>query len=503
MKNIIKILSLTAVLAVASVSCDLNRYPYDSIEQSKAFMTIKDATTLNNGLYAGFRGVVYGLYQFSTDVQADLLNATLDYGNRNGFPHKWTPFLADDYTIRDTWRYQYNVIANANNVINNSGRITVTNHADSLSLKRYLGDAYLMRAYLYHQLILRFAKDYEPASAATDPGVPIVLTFDPSLKPARSTVQKVYDLILEDLAGADTLLAATAGAKNSTRFTKDCVTALKARVYLCMHRYTDAVTAANSLITSGTYPLITTLADLQNMWVNDGSTTAGGAETIFQLAAIQPSELGNANNIYLGFNPANNKYTPDFVPEQWVISQYEVADIRRATYLAQEAVIVQGVDYPNLWCINKYPGNPILFIGASTNYQHKPKIFRVAEMYLISAEAAAQAPATEAAALTTLNLLRSARGASTLVGLTGTALMDAIKAERIRELLCEGTRIDDLKRWHMGFARSTPQNVGLLIVDPDFTGKVVAAGDDKFVWGIPANDMTTNPSLVGQQNPGW
>jgi hypothetical protein len=55
----------------------------------------------------------------------------------------------------------------------------------------------------------------------------------------------------------------------------------------------------------------------------------------------------------------------------------------------------------------------------------------------------------------------------------------------------------------MGFARSTPQNVGLLIVDPDFTGKVVAAGDDKFVWGIPANDMTTNPSLVGQQNPGW
>ena len=64
MKNIIKILSLTAVLAVASVSCDLNRYPYDAIEQSQAFMTIKDATTLNNGLYSGFRGVVYGLYQF-------------------------------------------------------------------------------------------------------------------------------------------------------------------------------------------------------------------------------------------------------------------------------------------------------------------------------------------------------------------------------------------------------------------------------------------------------
>jgi starch-binding outer membrane protein, SusD/RagB family len=42
--------------------------------------------------------------------------------------------------------------------------------------------------------------------------------------------------------------------------------------------------------------------------------------------------------------------------------------------------------------INKYPGNPALFTAASTNYQHKPKVFRVAEMYLIAAEADAQTP---------------------------------------------------------------------------------------------------------------
>jgi hypothetical protein len=292
MKNIIKILSLTAVIAFTSVSCELNRYPYNAIEQSQAFMTLKDAGTFNNGLYASLRGVVYGLYMFSTDVQADLLNATLDYGNRNGFPHKWTPLLADDYTIRDTWRYQYSVITNINNLLNNAEKIPIANATEQTTMDKYLGEAYLMRAFLYHQLVQRFAKDYEPSTAATDLGVPLVLKFDITLRPARSTVEQVYKQILDDLTQAKTLLSTASGAQNSPKINKDCVTALEARVYLCMHNWTGAVTAANSLITSGTYPLITVAATYKNMWVTDG-----GTETIFQLAASQPSELGNANNI--------------------------------------------------------------------------------------------------------------------------------------------------------------------------------------------------------------
>jgi hypothetical protein len=461
---------------------------------------MKDAATLNNGLYSSLRARVYGLFMFSTDVQADQLNATLDYGNRNGFPHKWTPFLADDYTIRDTWRYQYNTITNINNVLNNSNKIPLTNATDTATMNKYLGEAYLMRAYLYHQLVQRFGKDYEPSTAASDPGVPIVLTFDLFLKPGRSTVEEVYQQILADLTQAETLLAATTGAQRATKINKDCVLALQARVYLCMHNWTAAVTAANALInnTIPGYPLITNAAAYKNMWLNDT-----GTETILQLFASMPSELGNANSIYLGLTTQTNKYTPDFVPQQWVVDQYAVGDIRKAAYLEQKPLYIQGVDYPGIWCINKYPGNPALYTAPNTNYQHKPIIFRVAEMYLISAEAAAQTPATEAAALTTLNLLRVARGETALVGLTGTALIDAIKNERTRELLCEGFRLDDLKRWKMGFARSAPQNILLLITGPDLDQKVVTAGDDKFVWAIPANDMTTNPNLIGQQNPGW
>jgi hypothetical protein len=103
MKNIFRIWSLAAIVAASVTSCNLDRFPYDSIEQSQSFQTVKDATSLNNGLYSILKGRVYGIYMFSTDVQSDMLNATLDFGNRNGQPHKWTTFLADDYTIRDSW----------------------------------------------------------------------------------------------------------------------------------------------------------------------------------------------------------------------------------------------------------------------------------------------------------------------------------------------------------------------------------------------------------------
>lgn len=498
MKKIIRLTFLTALFMIAAVSCDLDRYPFDSIEQSQAFQTVDDARTLTNGLYAQLRGRVHGIFTYSTDIQADLLNATLDYGNRNGFPHRWEGFLADDYTIRDTWRYQYGALVNVNNLINNIGNVVVDDESEQEELDVYLGEAYLIRAFYYHRLVTRFAKDYEPASASSDLGVPLVLEFDVTLQPERASVEAVYQQILSDIGAAKTLLAGVPGSPNAGRFTYDAAVALEARVKLYMHDYTGALTAANSLITPDTYPLIDDAAELKAMWENDIST-----EVIFQLPLSAPNELGNANDVYLRYQPNLDRFKPDWVPQQWVVDMYDDTDIRKNVYLEQKNLEIQGTNYDGIWCINKYPGNPDLFTGANSNYQQKPKIFRIAEMYLVSAEAAAQNPATEADALATLNELRTARGVTPLVGLTGTALMDAIKDEWVRETLCEGVRLENLKRWHMGFSRSTPQNMSLILTGPNFDQKTVAADADKFVWAIPQNDITTNPNIANQQNPGW
>ena len=505
MKKYLKIMSLAVVIITAVTSCDLNKYPYDSIDQSLAFSTVLDANSQDNGLYGNLRSRVYGIYTYSMDVQADQLNATLDFGNRNGSPYKWTTFLADDYTIRDTWSGYYNALANVNNFISNVDKIPLTTPADTnlvkntATINKYKGEAYLMRAFYYHQMILRWSKAYDPASAATDLGVPLVLTYDKNLKPKRATVKEVYTQILADIAKAKTLLVNVPGAQSSIKLTIDCAYALEARVALCMQDWTTATTDANLLITSGRYPLINNAVAFKSMWVNDVST-----EVIFQMFAAQPSELANANSIYLGYNAAKNYFVPDFVPQQWVIDLYDNADIRKGVYLEKKLLFIQGVQYPNIYCINKYSGNPTLWTAASTNYQQKPKVFRIAEMYLISAEAAAQTPAGEAAALATLNLLKASRGLPALTGLSGVALMTAIRDERTREMLCEGTRLDDLKRWKLGFSRKAPQNSALIAPGADFDQKVVAANDPKFVWGIPANEITTNSNIgITNQNPGW
>jgi len=110
--------AFAAILTLGSCEKRLDLYPYNSIELSQSFKTAKDAATWNNGLYSDLRGRVYGSYNISQDVQADQLNATLDFGNRNGNPHRWgTSFLSDDGALSGPWQGYYFGLRNINTCI--------------------------------------------------------------------------------------------------------------------------------------------------------------------------------------------------------------------------------------------------------------------------------------------------------------------------------------------------------------------------------------------------
>jgi starch-binding outer membrane protein, SusD/RagB family len=500
MRNKISLYFSILIIALSLESCvkNVDKFPFNSIETSQSFLTLKDAKAWNVGLYARLRGNLYGSFMFIQDVQADQLNATLDYGNRNGNPHRWgQSFLADDGALSGPWNAFYTAIVNINVGIDGFEKIPTANATEKAELDRYKGDNYLARAYYYSQLITRFAKAYNPSTASTDLGVPIVLTYDLNGKPARATVKAVYDQIISDIEKARTLLTAVPGAQGSSKFTIHSVNALDARVKLEMQNWAGAIAAADAVISSGTYPLITTSTELNNMWKSDF-----GKEVINQAFVSKPNELPNVNSIYLGLIPANGKFTPDFVPSQWVVDAYADADLRKSVYFERKLVSIQGVDYPNVWLVNKYPGNSLLFTAATTNYAHAPKIFRIAELYLIVAEAGARAGgASEATALTRLNNLRVARGLTALTGVAGSALFQAVKEERFRELAFEGTRLWDLKRWSEGFSRRQPQNTSFILTGSNYDVLTIPATEDKFIWGIPTRDLTTNLNLV--QNKGW
>jgi len=497
MKKILNFIVLALVFALFTVSCELERFPHTDIEQTQAFRNITDARNFNNGLYSFLRGRVYGIPMFVTDVQADQFNATFDFGNRNGSPHRWEDFLAGNYEIRDIWRNYYSAIANVNNFLDNADKVVTQSAAEEAELIRFVGEAHLIRAFYYHQLVIRWGKPYSTATSGSDLGVPLVLTYDVTLRPARATVQAVYTQILDDITVAKGLLptAAASNPQRAEKFTHDAALALEARVRLHMQDWPGVINAANPLITSGRYPLITSGAGLTQMWENDL-----GTETIVQLFASSPSELGASNWIYLGFNPSTNRYAPDFVPQQWVVDMYPVNDIRKDVFLEVKPMTIQGAPYEGVYAFNKYPGNPTLFTTASTNYQHKPKVFRIAETYLNLAEA--QYYVNESDARITINALRTARGLTALGGdVAGQNLLNEIRAERTRELLGEGFRLNDLMRWGMGVVRQPPQNAELVLSGSTYVDLNIPAGHDKFIWGIPTNDLTTNPSMV--QNPGW
>lgn len=498
--NLFTVALLSLIVCLSACKKDLDQFPPNAIELTQAFKTIGDARAWNNGIFARFRSVQYGGVMITPDVQADQLNATLDYGNRNGNPHRWgTSFLANDGALTGAWNPMYSGIVNINLGLANIDRIPTATPAEATEIAITKGNAYLARAYYYLELVKRFAKPFEPATAATDPGVPLVLVYDVNAKPGRATVKQIYDQINSDINLAKTNLASVVGVVGANRFTIHTALALEARARLNQKDWAGARTAAEAVIASGTYALASTAAEYKTLWANDIVK-----ESIMQVFVNSTTEFPNTNTIYLGLIPATGKFTPDFVPSQWVVDAFDNADFRKGAYFERKTLTVSGVDYLNIWTVNKYPGNPALFTGANTNYAHAQKVFRVSEMYLISAEAGArESAATEAAALIRLNSLRTARGLTALVGISGVALFDEVRNERFRELAFEGVRLFDLKRWHLGFTRTAPQNINFIQTGPNFNTLSIPVDDNLFTWGIPTNEITTNPNLATAQNPGW
>ena len=497
MKKIFKSV-LVAALALFVASCELDLTPSTSISQDDAFKSISDAAKFDNGLAHRYRACFYGIFSYTNEVQSEYFNASADFGNRNGQPHRSdNNFTADEYNMRDIWQYSYLLVVNVNNLLTNIDKIEIAAE-DQEEANIYKGNAHFYRASIMHELVRRYAPMYNPSTAASDEGVPVITEIDLDLKPARNTVAEVYTQIASDIAAAKQLLANVAGKAGSIKPTIDAVKALEARVALYKQDWSTAASISAELINSGKYALATSVEEMENEWVNDS-----GAETMLQLytdltetssISGEPGSGSNENNIYLGYSTNIKKYSPDFIPTKTTIEWYEESDLRGQVWFKALPVYLSSTDY-ELVLFSKYWGNPEYETAPGRNYSQRPKIFRLGEIYLINAEANAMA-GNAAAAKTSLNALQAARGASLTEG-----TMDAIKAEWKKEMIGEGYIVDMYKRWNEGFSGRIPQIENTVQVGESFTGKVCEPGFKKFVWAIPDEERKVNDNLT--QNPGW
>ena len=492
---------LVALTVFASVGC-LDKVPGSAIPQNQAMQTFDDAEQTVTGIYSLFKsGALYsGLLTILPDLQADFVYAVDGYSNTYGDIWQWK-IRSTNSEVEAVYASLYQVIANCNFYLDKiEGVMAATTDDTKLqTLDIYTGEVYAIRALCYSELIKCYCKAYDPATAKDELGVVLrTTTIDPQPLP-RASLYDSYQQVLEDLAAAERLLDEDNDAYSSAFITRAMAYALHARVALYMQDWQSAIHYSTELIDSKNFALssaVTLYSDgmtfFDYMWNYDVAT-----EIIWRIGFTTTSYGGALGQQFLGFNNDYTYYYPDYVPAQWVLDLYSDSDMRYSSYFyTLQTGYNHGLQWPLLV---KYYGNQDFINNAYIYHVVMPKPFRLAEQYLIRAEAYCrqQTPNYSAASkdLSALRATRISGGGS--VSLTADNFINQIADERVRELYMEGFRLHDIKRWGNlyrkgeGFTR-TPQSNSL----SEGSSLTIKANNPLFVWPIPKHELEAPGSLV-------
>lgn len=440
--------------------------PQQSVADTEALLDLEGFESSITGIYNELSGSnYYGRYMIMIpDVLADDVK-------QNGQANRIVDYAEHIQAVTDgqalsLWTSAYEGINAANNIINSE---TVVPDAVQDQQDHIVGEAYALRGLMYFDLVRLFAQQYTFTADASHPGVPIVTTFDLDNEPARNTVSEVYQQIIADMTTGISLMGANSRSGNSSTLSSTSAKALLARVYLFQEDWANAEAMATDIISSGEYSLVSN-ANYYDLWTTDNSS-----ESIFEISMTEADNVGGQGiaGLYLqtGFG--------DYLPSNDVVSLYPVDDVRLSTFEVDP--LLNGEFAPNRMI--KYP---------DINGFDNVKIVRLAEMYLIRAEARAEIGADIAGAQDDLDMVRQRAIASEPDNAdTGDALADAIFLERRLELAFEGQRLWDLMRNQMDIVRTncTAQTC------------FIPYGADTVILPIPQDETDVNPNI--DQNPGF
>ena len=517
-KNIIKSFVLCALLGSASflTSCNdaLDIIQEGELNESAIFTSVSN-------LQKYLDGDVYSAADPSNEIYLSaVISDEVKPGYRSGGQeyslHRHFLSSNDTYTT-NIWAQHYKLINRVNRLIEGAKKVTpAANEVEKYN--QILAEARALRAWSYVQLSAYFSTDMKDANAL---GV-ILLKDVPNAQAQLPRVSnaEIFAVIDGDIAFANSIIK---GNADQFKVNADFVNALNARYNLYRGNYAVAKEYANKVINASGLKL--TVADpisnaasgeeigtekwnaefyktagsfnaYRNMW-ND--TARGEIITSFRRIGSGPS-----GNIGSFFNTNSSSYegSPMWV---WGRNLFNIldgteGDIRRLSYVDPSAVIDENYatsDSPlntDVLVVDKYPGK--------TNFATKNdiKVFRLAEMYLIAAEAEAQTGSLAQAN----KLVQAVREARNYLGKAVTpayaskqdALKDILKERRI-ELALEGHRFIDLKR--------LAKDAGVTM-DRNATDDIVAVqnlenGSYKYTLPIPLSELSANPNA--QQNPGY
>jgi len=413
--------------------------PKDTLTTVKVFSNDAQAqsamagvlTKMVNGIGAFMAG--QGSDAFSNG-QVTLLNASsadeMTYFGVDPNPYGNNSLIAG--TPDGIWESAYQAIYGANAIIEGIAAST----APDLRIKTRVelaAEAKFIRAFSYFYLINNYGD--VPLSLTTD--------FNQTVNLSRTAVATIYQQIINDLLDAVKGLPAdyATAAGERIRANKWAAKAMLARVYLYTGNNIGAINEATDVIAqTALYQL--EMTDLNRVFLKNSS------EAIWQLQQNSATPgLGTATREGYYLLPRASSAIQSGL-SSYLLNAFEPGDLRRSAW-------VNSIEYPTgggtfYWYAYKYKtGADNRVIG--TKPQVEPTeyymVLRLAEQYLIRAEAAAIGGQT-GSAIDDLNVIRRRAGLGELSKtLTKEQVLAAVAKERQIELFMEwGHRWMDLKR---------------------------------------------------------
>lgn len=540
MRLIHKIIQNTLLLGtvMVAVSCEkvLDQQPFNAFTDESVFTTPARATLALNGVYdaaqtggpslAG-RGYPFGAatIQQGDNRGEDMVNLQAFY--QITYQGTYTPFTANNNSM---WDNTYGMINKANIAIEGFRKAAASGVLTAATATQFEAECRFLRALGHHELLVHFARPFLDGNGAAL-GVPYrdyAVTGGESLerlqKEARPTVAAAYAKLLEDINFAEANLPVTNTGGAVIRAQRSAAIALKQRVFLHMGQWANAVAAGNALIPATVTPA--TPSSTRSLVGNHALTatpngsfgfTGGNSITAENIFTVKndPLDNGSVNGAPAAMYGSTDLLGRGLVcvsPIIWNNTGWLADDLRRTTLYRNG-----GTAIGRAIMTTKYTD----YSGRGDN----TPIIRWAEVLLNQAEAEARvATGVSQRAIDLLNLVRNRSLPSTASQYTASSfasrvdLIRAILLERRIEFLAEGRRWPDIHRTAQDpITELRPVGIPAKVANGGVTGTTLAQygiglavttgqpsipySDFRFIWPIPAIEVTTNPVIV--QNPGY
>lgn len=498
MKNkntLFKTLSAIVIIIISGAGCkkELNYVP-------ESYLSPEQVYSDEAGSEAGITGIYRQLQLLKRSEHGLFGNIGTDEGITSSFVKGWGGYwlqlsavnsyetaqlTSQNEPVYFYWERCYLGIANANTAI----RFLPSANIGEQVRNRLLGEAKFFRAVFYFYLVQFFGAVPMP----TDTPVP---QYDKDGYP-RSPEADVYKLIEEDLKFA----VANLGSKSTAsigRANKEAATALLGKVYLTMKNYAAAETVLAPMMNTNETKLLPNYADLFKE-ENENNT-----ESLFEVQYSSESQYTQNFSELLGsWALAGNKaggggqvalvtdYAANIFPANDTIRKN--ASLRSVYYDPNTG----APGYLNWWAdvgkphVKKFEQKD----GQQANVSTKNiGYLRYADAILMYAEALNEQSKTSEA-VTQLNRIRERAKVSKYSGLSQQQFRDTIVVERMRELMYEGWRWFDLKRWGLLISRTNTYNTA---------AKNNIQNPRNMLLPIPFREFSNNRTLkTSDQNPGY